>query len=116
MYRRCIGTAPCCTYEGDEEGDDVDDCQSPARLQHGTALVDVDAEVRATPLSAIIPKRPQIDVDVPRREIGAICTCDAPQCDNSADKSSDETEIDQSDEEGIVPRAEVIDGGEECPR
>lgn len=94
-----------CQHTGDEEKDGAHDSKRPARLEHGTVLVDVGARLSAiAALSSIIPQDAEIDVDVTGREIGAIGSGNASQLVDASNEGADEGEVDQGDEGCRAPR------------
>jgi hypothetical protein len=88
--------------KGDEEQNDVYDAEHPGCLQHGTVLVDVEGPSRAA-LSAIVSKRPKIDIDRARLEIGAIIVTDSAKVPDSCDECADEAEVDKGNEQSRSP-------------
>lgn len=99
-WRLCGGCLE--TYEGDEEGDDGDDRESPAGFEHGARLVDVGRDIAAV----------VADVEA---EIRAVLVRDAAQHDDASNQSTHESEIDGCDEQRIVSRSEVVDQCRYCP-
>lgn len=90
-----------CQDAGGKEEDDVHDAKRPARFQHRTILINVGAPGRAVVvLSSIIPKDPEVDVDIARREVRARGTSDSSQLVDGGYESGNEGEVDKSDEVG----------------
>lgn len=104
------------TYECDEERDNVDNGQCPTRLQHGACLVDVESEIIAAPVSAIVSKWTEIDVEVSGGEVGTVCVANASKLHHTSYQSAHESEINECHEERVVSGAQVADQGKEGPR
>ena len=90
------------THHRDEEGDDVDDAQRKACLQHRACLVDIVVEVA--------PTRCDSSAQIP-----AILMRNASQHHDSSDEGTDETQINEGYEQSVMSCAEVADDGEEYP-
>lgn len=96
------------TYECDEESQDQDDGQRPASFEHGARLVDVHRPW-AVGLTSIRAKRSQVEVQAAAGEAGAVRIRDTAQRHDASDQSAHEAEVDECDEEGIVPGPEVVE-------
>ncbi len=95
----------------EEEQDDVDDGKRPASLQHSARLIGRPIEVGTA--DANIP-----NVDGPvvlAGDAGAVEEADAAQVPDAGDKSTDEAEVDETDEKGVGGGAMVGEEGEDAP-
>ena len=90
------------TYECNEEDQDIDDTQREARLEHGALLVEAGVDVA--------PTCGDTSTDVP-----AVHVSDVSQIVDTGNECADETQINHSNEHGIVPRAQVGDDCEDDP-
>lgn len=89
-------------YESDEEGNDVDDAQRKARLQHGAGLVRIDAEISSIVRCTSIHVR-------------AVCSAWPAQIVYSGDECTHQSQVEPGDEECVMSGTQIVDGGEECP-
>lgn len=110
MSPRSLVTPPHHTSQQtrDEEEDTIHDSKRKARFEHRTRLIDLHRHT----IHIRIAKGAEIDI-IPcaRVDRSAVGVCYKAQFVDAGDEGSHETEIDESDEEGVVSRSVV---GEEC--
>ena len=78
-----------------QEEDDVHDAKRPTRFQHGTILVEVGAPLpTVTALTSIIPKDPEININVARGKVGATGVGNGAQLVDASDERANKGEVD----------------------
>jgi len=90
------------TYECNEERQDIYDRQCESGFEHRARLVRADVDVHPS------IRRPSIAGR-------AVLSRDAAKVVHARDQGADDGEVEESDEEGVVAGAEVVDGGEDGP-
>jgi hypothetical protein len=89
--------------------DTIHNPKRKARLQHRTLFVSGEIKLVQTRVS----EDPKTDlVGIPGCHARAVLFCDAPEFVDACDEGTDETEVDEADEEGVVFGAVV--GEERC--